>query len=51
MGAAVRRAGLEGVTFHGLRHSAASFMIGDGADAYLIMRRFGHKDVSATYNL
>jgi integrase len=48
---AVELAGLAPLTFHELRHTAAAFMIDDGADPYLVMRRLGHEDIRTTYNL
>jgi integrase len=47
----VERAALAPLTFHELRHTAAAFMIDDGADPYLVMRRLGHEDIRTTYNL
>ena len=48
---AVRAAGFHGLTFHRLRHTAAAFMIDDGADPLQIKRRTGHEDIATTYNL
>jgi integrase len=42
---AVERAGLAPLTFHCLRHTAAAFMIDDGADPLQLRRRMGHSDV------
>jgi integrase len=42
---AVERAGLAPLTFHCLRHTAAAFMIDDGADPLQLKRRMGHSDV------
>lgn len=39
---AARRAGLEGVTFHDLRHTFASLMIAAGANPLQIARALGH---------
>jgi len=39
---AVRQAGLEGLTFHGLRHSAAGLLISLGAPDHLLQQRLGH---------
>jgi integrase len=39
---AVRAAGLEGVTFHSLRHSAAGFMREVGAHPQAVQQRLGH---------
>ncbi|MDQ3659864.1 MAG: tyrosine-type recombinase/integrase [Actinomycetota bacterium] len=41
----------EAFTFHELRHTAASFMIDEGADPLHVMRRMGHSDIRTTYNL
>ena len=48
---AVKAAWLDGLTFHQLRHTAATFMIDDGADPLQIKRRMGHEDIATTYNL
>ena len=41
-GPAVQAAGLDGLTFHGLRHAAASFMVGSGEHPRVIQHRLGH---------
>jgi integrase len=38
-------------TFHQLRHTAAAFMVDQGADPLQVMRRMGHSDIRTTYNL
>lgn len=38
----VKKAALEGLTFHGLRHSAASLLISLGAPDHLLEQRMGH---------
>jgi integrase len=48
---AVERAGLAPLKFHELRHTAAAFMIDEGADPLLVKRRMGHEDIRTTYNL
>ena len=48
---AVEAAGLDGLTFHQLRHTAATFMIDDGADPVQVKRRMGHENVQTTLNL
>jgi integrase len=45
---ATRRAGLEGVTFHGLRHSAAGLMIEANAHIEAIKQRMGHSSIRVT---
>lgn len=48
---AVRRAlppDKDGLTFHDLRHSAASLLIAQGASAKQVMERLGHKSVDIT---
>jgi integrase len=47
---AINAAGLAPLTFHQLRHTAAAFMIHDGADPLRIKRRMGHEDVRTTFN-
>jgi Phage integrase family len=42
---AVRRAGLDGLTFHGLRHTAAGLMIEAGAHIEAIKQRLGHSSI------
>ena len=46
---AVRKAGLDGLTPHGLRHTAASLAITSGADVKVVQQMLGH--VSATMTL
>lgn len=46
--AAARRAGLEDVTPHVLRHSAATWMAEDGVDMEIIAQYLGHNDVATT---
>jgi integrase len=45
---AVRTAGLDGLTFHGLRHSAAGLMIEVGAHVEVIKQRLGHSSIQVT---
>lgn len=45
---AVTRAGLEGVTPHVLRHSAATWMAEDGVSMEEIAQYLGHRDVATT---
>ncbi|MDP9335296.1 MAG: tyrosine-type recombinase/integrase [Actinomycetota bacterium] len=39
---AVRRANLEGLTFHGLRHAAATAWVAAGVDLRTAQHRLGH---------
>jgi integrase len=39
------------ITFHGLRHSHASFLLSRGVDIYYISKRLGHANVSITLNV
>ena len=39
---AVKAAGLDGLTFHGLRHSAATRWVADGIDVRTVQARLGH---------
>ena len=41
---AVADAGLDGLTFHGLRHSAATQWVADGIDVRTVQHRLGHSD-------
>ncbi len=45
---AVKAAGLEGLTFHGLRHTAAGLMIEVGAHIEAIKQRLGHSSIRVT---
>ena len=45
---AVKQAGLEGLTFHGLRHSAAGLLISLGAADHLLQQRMGHSSSRVT---
>jgi integrase len=47
---AVQKAGLAPLTFHELRHTAAAFMINDGADPLQVKRRMGHEDIRTTFD-
>jgi integrase len=48
---AVKAAGLEGFTFHGLRHSAVGFMIELGTHARVIQQRAGHASIRTTFDV
>ncbi|MEM7272742.1 MAG: site-specific integrase [Actinomycetota bacterium] len=43
-GPAVESCGLDGLTFHGLRHSAATQWVAAGLDARTVQHRLGHAD-------
>jgi integrase len=45
---AVTRAGLDGLTFHGLRHTAAGLLIEAGAHIETIKQRLGHSSIRVT---
>jgi len=45
---AARRAGLDDITFHGLRHTAAGLMIEAGAHIEAIKQRLGHSSIRVT---
>jgi integrase len=45
---AAKRAGLQGVTFHVLRHTFASMLIGNGHDPVFVSRQLGHANASIT---
>lgn len=45
---AVNRADLEGLTFHGLRHTAAGLLIEAGAHIETIKQRLGHSSIRVT---
>jgi integrase len=46
--AAAKRAGLEGVGLHSLRHTSASLMIAQGVHLRVIMETLGHSGISIT---
>lgn len=46
---AVSRAGLpEGLRIHDLRHTAAAFMINEGANIELVRQQLGHSSIAVT---
>ena len=45
---AMGRAGIEGFTFHGLRHTFATRLAQSGIDLYKISKLLGHKDIKTT---
>lgn len=45
---AVKAAGVPTLTLHGLRHTAATLLLRDGASVHLVARMLGHKDPSIT---
>ncbi|MDP9092108.1 MAG: site-specific integrase [Actinomycetota bacterium] len=48
---AVRSAGLDGLTPHGLRHTAASLAIASGADVKVVQQMLGHASATMTLDL
>lgn len=44
----VKRTGVSPLTLHGLRHTAATLLLRDGASVHLVARMLGHKDPSIT---
>ena len=44
----LRRAGLPRLTFHGLRHTAATLMLGSGTHIRVVAERLGHADPGVT---
>lgn len=46
----LRRAGLDVIPFHDLRHGAASLLLAEGADLRRIMEQLGHSQISLTAN-
>jgi integrase len=48
---AVRAAGLDGLTPHGLRHTAASLAIASGADVKVVQTMLGHASATMTLDL
>ncbi|MFC5730936.1 MULTISPECIES: tyrosine-type recombinase/integrase [Nocardioides] len=45
---AVKDSGAPALTLHGLRHTAATLLLRDGASVHLVARMLGHKDPSIT---
>ena len=45
---ALRAAGIDGITFHGLRHAHASWLPAGGADLQIVKERLGHAKISTT---
>ena len=45
------RAGFDGLTFHGLRHSAAGLMIELGTHPRVIQKRMGHASIRTTFDI
>ena len=45
---ALRAAGIDGVTFHGLRHAHASWLLAGGADLQVVKERLGHAKIATT---
>jgi integrase len=48
--AAVRKAGLEPLRFHDLRHTYAAFLIHQGANAKQVMALMGHSTIRVTFD-
>ncbi len=46
-----KKAGLVGVTLHGLRHSHASIMLKEGVSLKVIQERLGHSGISGTADI
>ena len=47
----IRRTGYHGPTFHSLRHTQATVLIGAGADVKAVQDRLGHAEASTTLNI
>lgn len=47
----IKREKLKKVSFHGLRHSSASYLLSEGVNMKVIQKRLGHKDISMTLNM
>ena len=45
---ALKAAGIDGMTFHGLRHAHASWLLAGGADIQVVKERLGHAKISTT---
>ena len=42
---------LDRVSFHSLRHTSATLLIGQNIDIFTVSRRLGHANVSTTLNI
>jgi integrase len=47
----LRRAGLPIVTFHALRHTCASLLMGSGTHPKVVQERLGHSQISMTLDI
>jgi integrase len=48
---AVKKAGLDGLTFHSLRHTSVGFMVAARAHPLIIQRRVGHASINTTFDI
>lgn len=48
---AIKAAQLTGLTFHGLRHTAAGLMISGGYSPAIIQKRLGHANIATTMDV
>ena len=48
---AIRKAGLEGLTPHHLRHTCASLLISEGAHSRQVMEQLGHSSIAVTMDV
>lgn len=46
-----RKTGYKGLTFHELRHTQATLLIGNGADIKTVQNRLGHSSASLTMDI
>ena len=46
----MKAAGVPSITFHGLRHSAATLLLQAGEPAHVVAKRLGHARVEITLN-
>ena len=46
-----KRAGLPGIRFHDLRHTAATLLLGEGVHPKIVSERLGHSRVGITLDL
>lgn len=47
----IKRNNLDKITFHGLRHTATTLMIGNGTDVRTVAERLGHSDANTTMSV
>ncbi|WP_445678216.1 tyrosine-type recombinase/integrase [Psychrobacillus sp. FSL W7-1493] len=47
----MKRENLRPVSFHGLRHSSASYIFSEGVNMKIIQKRLGHRAIKTALNI